>query len=449
MAALWLLIKGWHQSAAAVSGVTIVVFAYGHVDRALDGRLDDHVLFPIAAVVAVLVCLDSCLDYHASVTQLAPFLNITLGTLLLFQIIDFPDTGRIPNDREHTSTVCHQLLAIAVSYRPDIYYIVLDAYGRHDTLDGFDNTPFLSELQQRGFYVAADATSNYRDTIQSLASSLNLAYLQDLQPMVPKTPSDGISLVQNNALVTTLHTLGYTYVHLESGSVITNRAPTADILVSFTPAGVIVTSDEQITRHSPLVRASQDEGIRHSSFIRSLINTTALRPLTGHRFRPGDESPYDWWAPERTLRMFEFLSNPIETTGPKFVFAHILKPHPPATFDRHGNMLISHRVEDEFSDAHDATVPNAYIGQTIYINSLVLRTVDRILERYIEKPIIVIAADHAREGPDKHAYFGRISFSTEGGSTVLYPSISSVNHFRSMLDYYFGFNLGLLGRYPA
>ncbi len=440
MIGLWLLFKGWHQSAAAVCAVTIVIFSYGHIDRALDGQIDDQVLFPIAAVVAALaIWIVARTPGHT--TRFAPFLNITIGTLLLVQVISLMSGGSAitvnqPPRFSSSNTDANSNL-------PDIYYIVLDAYGRHDTLDGFDNTRFLNQLQERGFYVAREATSNYKDTIQSLASSLNLAFLPDLQPTAPKTPSDGINYVQNNALAATLQTLGYTYVHLESGSVITNRAPTADILISFTPAGVIVASDEEDTRLSPVIRATQNEGVRHSSFLRSLIDTTALRPMTGHRFLPGNESPYDWWAPERALRMFEFLSNPVDTPGPKFVFAHILKPHPPATFDRHGNMLISHRVEDEFSDAHDPTVPNAYVGQMIYINSLVLRTVDRILEGHNGKPIVVIAADHARDGPDKHAILAAFHF-PDGGSSVLYPSISSVNHFRSILDYYFGFNLGLL-----
>ena len=246
--------------------------------------------------------------------------------------------------------------------RPDVYHIILDSYGRDDMLAGYDNSSFLEALEERGFYVAREATSNYRNTIESLASSLNLAYLHDIKPRPPENRSDAIALVQSNALAATLKSLGYTYVHLESGNIVSNRAPQADIFVTFTPAGIIVSGTEAQTRYSSAARSAQTEGIRESGFLRALIETTALRPLTGHRFRPGDDRPYDWWSPERTLRMFAFLSEPVETPGPKYVFAHILKPHSPATFDRHGNMLISERDEDEFSDTYDLTVPNAYIG---------------------------------------------------------------------------------------
>ncbi|NLW85787.1 MAG: hypothetical protein GXY38_02835, partial [Planctomycetes bacterium] len=47
---------------------------------------------------------------------------------------------------------------------PDIYFIVLDGYGRSDVLKerfGFDNSAFLAELADRGFGVYQNARSNY------------------------------------------------------------------------------------------------------------------------------------------------------------------------------------------------------------------------------------------------------------------------------------------------
>jgi hypothetical protein len=69
---------------------------------------------------------------------------------------------------------------------PDVYYIILDGYARGDVLSktmGFDNTPFLSELQRLGFIVTLCSQSNYAQTELSLASSLNLVYLDRLIPI--------------------------------------------------------------------------------------------------------------------------------------------------------------------------------------------------------------------------------------------------------------------------
>ena len=437
---LRLLVTSWHSAAAAVAGVTAVVFGYGHVDQALDGRLDDRTLFP-AAVVLASVLLGIAVQNQDSAARWTPFLNLTAGVLLVFQIIGL--LGASPGTTVRAPQLFAQTTQEVSGDRPDVYYIILDAYGRNDVLGEYDNSSFLEALEERGFYVAREATSNYMDTIESLASSLNLDYLHDIKPRPPENRSDAIALVQNNALAATFKSLGYTYVHLESGSVISSQAPQANIFVTFTPAGIIVSGAETNTRYSSTARSTQTAGVRESGLFRALIETTALRPLTGNRFSPGGDSPYDWWSPERALQMFAFLSEPIETPGPKYVFAHILKPHSPATFDRHGNMLISERDEDEFSDAHDLTVPDAYIGQLIYINSLVLKLIDRILENSDEKPIIVIAADHARGNPNKNHILAAFHL-PHGGVEVLYPSISSVNHFRAIMDYYFGLNLGLL-----
>ncbi|MCY3896474.1 MAG: hypothetical protein OXG17_08395 [Chloroflexi bacterium] len=439
MASLGLLVRRWHGAATAVAGVTAVVFGYGHVEQALDGRLDDQTLFPVAAVLAAALFAIT-LRSHRSLARWTPFLNLTAGVLLLIQIVSLAAAAPGPTARAPQPLT--RTLQVASDNHPDIYHIILDAYARDDALSEYDNSSFLNALEERGFYVAKEATSNYETTRASLPSSLNLAYLHDIKPQPPQNSSDSRALVQSNALAATLKNLGYTYVHLESGNVITDRAPQADISVTFTPAGTMVSDVQAETSYASTAHRSPAAWIRENGFLRALLATTALRQLTGHRFHPADDSPYDWWSPERALRMFEFISEPIQTPGPKYTFVHILKPHEPMTFDRHGNMLISDRSEDEFSDSHDLTVPNAYVGQLIYINSLVLKTVDRILDHSAEKPIIVIAADHGRR-PYKNHVLAAFHL-PHGGNAVLYPSISSVNHFRAILDYYFGMNLGLL-----
>ena len=452
MAGLRLASLGWHQSAAAVTAVTVVFFAYGHVERVLVGRLDESVLFP-AGVVLAATAIGIAVRHPGIAVRSSPLLNATTGILLVTQIVTITgSTSAVVTPasfdpsiaNESTVHLFDQLPPRTGRNRPDIYYIILDAYGRHDALGEFDNSDFLRELERRGFYIAKDATSNYKSSIQSLASSLNLAYLHDLGARAPKTERDGIALVQDNALTAILKHLGYVYIHLESGQGVTSRAPLADIVATSTPEGVKVVRTERDTRGSRPALADRSEGTADRVFLRTLVHTTALRPLIGNWLGPRDDNPYQWWAPERTLQMFNFLSEPIESSDPKFVFAHIIKPHKPATFDRYGNMFLSKGGSVGFSDAHDPSVPDAYIGQLIFTNSLVLTTVDSILEGHDEEPIIVIAGDHGRsDGYPRHSILAAFHL-PDGGTAALYPSISSVNHFRAILDYYFGLNLGLL-----
>ena len=62
-----------------------------------------------------------------------------------------------------------------------------------------------------------------------------------------------------------------------------------------------------------------------------------------------------------------------------------------------------------------------------------------------KNPIIVIAADHGQfgEGSNRHHVLAAFHL-PHGGNDGLYSSISSVNHFRSILDYYLRLDLDLL-----
>ena len=309
--------------------------------------------------------------------------------------------------------------------------MILDAYGRDDLLIDFDNSDFLNQLEARGFYVASEATSNYVATPHSLSSSLNMSYLHELGPRTPASHGDIMSLVYYNSLAAILKTLGYTYVHLESGHQFTKKAPLADVFASFGPSGVrVVTNQDEISSSaSPLVSRI---------FVRELIRTTALRPIIEPQLLSDVASAYDWWSPYRALDMFGFVSKAVDIKGPKFIFAHISKPKEPATFDRYGNFVLGTLVEHRFSDSHDASVPNAYTGQLIYINALVLRMVDDILRGSDGDPIIVIAGDHNRRiaGRPLHPILAAFHL-PNGGDRGMYPSISSVNHFRYILNVYF------------
>ena len=447
-----LLLKEWHRPAAATVAVTVVFFAYGHVERVLDGRVDDPVFFAGAAVLAA-GAVAAVVRTRALAARGTQFLNLTATVLLAFPVASLAggiaaSVGGSPaSDSVAVEDLAAHLLpsglTTASGERPDIYYIILDQYARAEGLGEFDNSGFVRELERRGFYVASEATSNYTSSMQSIPSTLNMSYLGDLGQRTPAKRDDLIRISHNHALGAILKHLGYKYIHLESGYILTEEAPLADIVVRFTPAGTIVSGGSEGSRVS---NANSDELLRLGGFLPRLLQTTAMRPIVGNRFLIGDDAPFDWWSPYRTLRVFEYLTGPIETDGPKFVFAHIVKPHGPANFDRFGNFLASGSRTESFDEFHDSSVPEAYIGQLIYINSLVIKMLDAILQRHSDPPIIVIAGDHGRTiyGSTGHPILAAFHL-PNGGSDALYASISSVNHFRAgILDFYFGAGVGLL-----
>ena len=70
-------------------------------------------------------------------------------------------------------------LTFTFKHKPNVYYILVDAYARQDTLKevgGFDNEPFLQKLQEKGFIVGRNAYANYHFTGASLSSTMNMDY---------------------------------------------------------------------------------------------------------------------------------------------------------------------------------------------------------------------------------------------------------------------------------
>jgi hypothetical protein len=71
---------------------------------------------------------------------------------------------------------------------PDVYYIILDMHARSDVLKalyGYDDTWFIGALEQRGFYIASQSTSNYSSTLQSLSSSGRSLLLRRIDTVPP------------------------------------------------------------------------------------------------------------------------------------------------------------------------------------------------------------------------------------------------------------------------
>ena len=339
------LLKDWHRPAAATAAVTVVVFACGHVESALDGNVDERVLFAGAVVLGVAAAV-TAIRAGASTPRGTQFLNLMAAVLLAFPVarlaggIAAPLT-RTPTDQtaavdDVVDRLLPEGLPTVVGDRPDIYYIILDSYPRRDALSDFDNTSFLRELERRVFYVASEEISNYDYSITSISSSLNMLYLDNVGRRTPLTQDDLVNISQYHATGAILKCLGYTYAHLDSGYLSTDQPPLADISISFSPAGTIINQGMEVSRGDS---AAPLEPIVTGAFARALVETTALKPVIGHHILSGELTSYGFESPRRLLDMCDFLSSPINVKGSKFVFAHISKPRWPAAFDRHGNYV--------------------------------------------------------------------------------------------------------------
>ncbi len=327
---------------------------------------------------------------------------------------------------------------------PDIYYIILDGYGRQDVLEqvyGFNNEEFLSFLRSRGFFIADQARSNYVQTPLSLSSSLNFDYINFAEEYAGSKSINRLplfSLLRENRTRRILEQTGYRFVTSSSGFPFTE----------FTDADVYL---------SPYLSTLNE-------LERFYLSTTALDPLISKDTPSGNALRYYLPLPGYTASRQRILYSLVELTkiphleGPKFVFVHIVGPHPPFVLDRHGEAVHPNRPylagDGEAFGGSPEEYQRQYIDQLIYINSQIELAVDSILKNSSRPPVILIQGDHGpgsllrRDSLEKSCLFERTSilsaYYLPEGSPLLSADISPVNSFRVIFNTYFDANLDLL-----
>jgi len=315
---------------------------------------------------------------------------------------------------------------------PDIYFIVLDGYGRADVLKtdfGLDNSGFLNDLQKRGFYTADCSVSNYSQTELSFASTLNMTYPENIITNLPAgdlSPLYFEPYIKHNQVRTFFESLGYKTVAFFTGYYWTHW------------------DDATYFLGDPRFNLTESSV---SPFEESFLKTTLFRLFSDTVTSLGN-NPASQANANIALFTLDQLPTIAQVRGPKFVFAHIMLPHPPYVFDPNGkirdlgidNLSSSDPIRNEL-------VRIGYHDQVLYVNNRILPVIDTILSRTNGNVIIVLEGDHGP--PDAQEEQGHVKnlsayYFPNRDYASLYPTISPVNIFRIVLTDYFGQSYPLL-----
>lgn len=269
-----------------------------------------------------------------------------------------------------------QVAAAQASTGPDIFVILLDAYARADTLValGHDNRPFLADLEQRGFQVAEQSRSNYSRTGLTLASMFHMAYVADIPALA--SPPDGYN--QQHRLISDT---------LQAGSPALDRLRAAGYETFSIPS--------QLTQYAIEPVDHVMVGGELDSFEIHLLCTTLLGSIVS------SAAAILVYEQQRS-RIREAFATIASLAGEphqrgRFVFGHLMAPHPPFIFDDQGNPTS---LPDPPSACGILEPPGdpelrraQYLDQLTYTNVLVLQTVDSILTAEPDA-LIVLMSDH-------------------------------------------------------
>jgi hypothetical protein len=433
---LWLVMHSSRRAALIVSIILVLFFNYGRAQNAVRPETSRLLLPAVAAAVLLVGILLFGLTAR-EFRGLTVFLNlVSLALVLINSITLVPALLRSESSRRNRSGVVRPS-ALGL---PDIYYIILDSYARDDILSqdyGYDNSGFTNHLRSQGFLVGSRSRSNYAQTYLSLASSLNMTYLDSVAERAGTASDDRSPLVEmiaHSRVERFLKQHGYTFVSFASGYTGTEFE---DADVHCAPQWAL------------------------SEFQNVLLSTTALPAILQLTARRSQ------WDAQRQLILYalERLPDVARMRPPVFAFCHIIAPHPPFVFGPHGEKLNPSAVFT-LNDADAVPVINkqtlrqdfikSYRDQLEFVTSKVTQAVDRIIARSSRPPIIILQGDHGPASfrnwddlaPDQ--LVGRMSILNaylipkDSTGPAWYDSISPVNTFRLIFDRVFGDSLPLL-----
>jgi len=436
---MWLLlifVVSDKQKAGIITTIFLLLFfSYGHLLNAAKGLAVTGIgsIVLIWEILFFIVVTYITVKTRRNLHNITNFTNIVAISLILINLINIGTYESI--SRANVSMEIRAKIANLrePDRRPDIYYIILDGYARADVLRElyqYDNTKFLNNLIQKGFYIANSSRANYAQTALSLTSSLNLTYLDDLANRINAESDDREPLrnmIKENTVAKFLKQHGYTLAAFSSG-VYGTEISKADIYMS--PKWSLSEFQNELINFTP---------------IPILLNVLPQR------------TQYDLHR-DRILYILDHLADMTKLNIPVFVFAHILVPHPPFVFGENGervgsSMNFSLGDGSQIMDKDDYV--ESYKRQLIFINKKIESIIDEIISNSPEPPIIILQADH---GPGSMLHWGKLDkidfrerisilnayYLPNNGRKQLYNEISPVNTFRIIFNRYFGTNLELL-----
>ena len=318
----------------------------------------------------------------------------------------------------------------AENQAPDVYLILLDERANSQVMRerfGFQGEAFEDSLRQLGFTIPALVQSNYVHTTLSLISLLSFTHLARLsdelgaEEMDPSLPDE---LLQENRAARFFRSRGYRFVYFPSQWWPSTRH--------------MRHADEEVEVWST---TTLSRGLTRSDLRRN------MRKLTPLWYTPlGDGSEYA----DYVRRTFERLKNLPATDRPRFVFAHIVSPHPPVALDPHCRAVNG---PDLVRANHPLTMA-AYLDQVRCLDSLVLDLAGALLTHSRRTPIILLQGDHGTsslnysgaptvaevtraQAQERFGAFGAYLLPQSNGR-LLADTVTLVNVFPSILNFYFG-----------
>lgn len=423
----YVFFRQWSKAALFSGVVCLFVYFLGDVKNALNewqpGTLIGKYSFLFLASGLVLFFIFRWIK--RTTRSLAPvysFLHVLLVLSIavdLFVMIRLPHQGHY---RMRQTDLGEMPGSLPDSLRPDIYYIIFDAYTSSAVLNtefGYDNRHQEAALREKGFQVFPQSRSNYNYTAFSLSSVFHLNYMDNVDTthkIEDRTYLQALRTVEKNPWIPFLKKQGY-----------------------------------QIYNHSlfdfedhPTTRTESDKwGVRELfdqyniffKFVRDLnhkLPAPLTRPVMNDAFFVNKKENRD----EYDKGVWEDLCQTHRAPGPapKFVYAHFLTPHPPFFVDSLGKNLSTETTD----------IRKGYVHQVARVNRWMLSLADTLTQGSGRPKVVIFQGDHGystlTEPAAKKAHMfpnWQAWYVSDGNYREIPDSLTNVNTFRILLRGWF------------
>lgn len=343
------------------------------------------------------------------------FLAIDAGVLVkkIF-IVSQPEKHRIANQDEILKT------------SPDIYFIVADEYAGNKGLINickYDNTFFLNKLRQRGFFVADSSSANYNSTPFSMASVLNMNYLDMTDEQLERGDhTEALKSIFENEVVAFLKQLGYS---IHNYSIFDLKEQFAENKNAFVPSRTALFTSQTFF-----------DRFKKDVWINALRMAGLKGILRNYLF---ENLRYNQKTFQETIDLTR-----LEEKKPKFVYTHLEMPHFQYYYDADGKLYPDSVLWNE-----QPGNTKTYVEYLQYTNKQLLKLIDEILRNNKSIPVIVLISDHGYrsfpKGTISHAFSNLFSvYLPDKNYKHFNDSISNVNVFRALFNTLFDQQFSML-----
>ena len=408
-------------------------WAYKHLMDVDLIRLEHYTFLPFVLMMAIYLML------FVNTLNISAALNIWKQLVLMVSVLVLFNVANIvPAEierREISRAVVPADLQSQLSIKersPDIYYIVLDEFAGFQAMREYwhyeEVDDFVHFLKDRDFFVAEASHGSTKSTLHELASRLNY------RDYPSETSHQAyFNEIADNRVMRYLKSRGYTTVVFDETKLALPSAKQiqADYIYEYGDTSI---PESQV----------RTDGLQLDEFGELVMGNTMFYLIP--------EQYYRYHAvihPHNNIIRFSLEhASDKSIPSPKFVYVHLLLPHPPFMFTRTGEI-----VEGHFTDW------NYYLDNYIFSITITQKMIDNILKAYdaTNPPVIILQSDHGGRNESNVESIFLENYAEEYKTLILYAlylpgydysslpqDIKPVNTFPIVFNYLFDADIPLI-----